>query len=212
MEANVTTILTYLLPLICSCFSAIMYTSPWPRVKQIKTERTTGDLSPIPYFSMIINGFLWAFYGFLVENFNILLINIFGLCCALYYFKVFSDFTLEQKTVRILLGVGTVFLGSVIIYVEVIVPGEIGRNHLGLIASGICIIMFGSPLSTMLTVIEKKSTESMHFGLSVCGTICSFSWFSYGYFMLDDAYVWFPNFAGLILSCLQLLLFSIYRK
>jgi len=208
----VTVLMINLLPIICSFFSGIMYISPWRRIQQIIREKTTADLTPIPYFSMMTSAILWATYGIQSHNTSILLINSFGVICAAYYCNIFYKYSPPQKGVKQLILVDSVFILCVLLYVFTIAPNDKSQVHLGIIASAVTVIMFGSPLSAMATVLRDKSTDSMHLPLSICGTLCSFSWFLYGFMILEDIFVWFPNMLGFFLSCSQLLLFIVFRK
>jgi len=200
-----------ILPSLCSLLSAVLFVSPMTRVQQIKAEQSTGELTSFPYFSMTINCVLWSFYGMLTSNVNLFCINFFGLCCATYYLKVFYDYTKEKDSLLKLVCGGIIFVGVVLLWAVFLAPDpESSRFVLGLVGSGVCIIMFGSPLSTMRTVILNKNTASMHFGLSLCGTACSLCWFLLGFFQLDDKFVWGPNSVAFVLSCIQMLLFVVY--
>ena len=83
--------------------------------------------------------------------------------------------------------------------------------YLGIVCGTICVIMFGSPLSTIKTVLETKSTESMPFLMCVMGFACSFSWMVYGS-LINDYFVLIPNLGGFLVGSIQMLLFVAFRK
>eukprot|EP01103_Thecamoeba_quadrilineata_P012318 TRINITY_DN314_c0_g1_i2.p1 TRINITY_DN314_c0_g1~~TRINITY_DN314_c0_g1_i2.p1 ORF type:complete len:238 (-),score=23.27 TRINITY_DN314_c0_g1_i2:71-784(-) len=202
-----------LLPITCAILTAVLFASPWKKVSQIQAEQSTLGLSPYPYFTMVVNTSLWTIYGLLVSSLTILSVNVFGLFCGLYYSRVFYIFCPQQEknVLNYLYASALVMFTGIILYMFVGSEEDV-RFRLGLLGSTFVILMFGSPLLAMKTVIETQSTESMDFRLSLCGTICSFAWTLFGWFVLDDVFVWFPNGVGLLLSLSQLSLFFIYHN
>ena len=60
-------------------------------VNQIKKDKSTGDLTPLPYVSMYTNCAVWSLYGVMVSDYTILAPNVSGLLLGLYCTKVYSD-------------------------------------------------------------------------------------------------------------------------
>ena len=76
------------------------------------------------------------------------------------------------------------------------------------VGCGIVIVMFGGPLATLKTVWEEKSTASLPFAFSVASFANCLTWTAYGWCVIHDAYVWFPNGLGLLSSLAQFALFA----
>lgn len=81
--------------------------------------------------------------------------------------------------------------------------------HLGFVASGFTIAVYGSPLVSVANVIRHKSTEFMTFSMSLAGFVVSSLWTIYGH-LVQDKFITVPNGIGVILGSVQLLLFVIY--
>jgi len=174
----------------------------------MQIEKSTGELSPVPYFSLMISSSVALMYGFLIRDLTTLIVNTLGFGCSIYYLLNFYRFTKEKTFVQRLIGLGVAFVVCVFVYVMFLAPAGQARLRLGLV--GICVgtALFASPLATIRKVLATKSTESMDFFLSACATACSLSWFLYGCFVLSDLFVWLPNAIGVVLCMLQLLLFA----
>jgi len=95
-----------------------------------------------------------------------------------------------------------------------LLPYATSAALLGPIADVAVIIMFGGPLAATFTVLKEKSTRSMPFGFTFAINVNCLCWFFYAYFVLDDPFIYMPDFAGIVLSTIQLTLFwrfGIYR-
>jgi hypothetical protein len=83
-------------------------------------------------------------------------------------------------------------------------------DTIGTIGCVLSIVVSGSPLAVIKTVIIEQSTASMPFTTSLVMWINNFSWTAYGYLVADDVLIYGPNALSLLLSSLQLSLFVIY--
>lgn len=87
-------------------------------------------------------------------------------------------------------------------------PVEQALNIIGLAGCGIVVVMFGGPLATIKTVLKDKSTASLPFAFTLAAFVNCSLWFSYGAFVLNDAFIWAPNGLGLCSAVAQLGLFA----
>jgi solute carrier family 50 protein (sugar transporter) len=78
-------------------------------------------------------------------------------------------------------------------------------SALGLYASFLFIILSGSPLSTIRTVVSTKNAKSILTQLTMAQVINTALWSLYG-FAIGDRFVWGPNTVGLGFGLVQLLL------
>jgi solute carrier family 50 (sugar transporter) len=87
----------------------------------------------------------------------------------------------------------------------------VGNYHiLGLIGCVLAVILSGSPLATVKTVIRDKSTAALPFATSLTTWLNALSWASYGCLVAHDPMIWGPNSLGLTLASVQLLLFAVF--
>merc|ERR1712233_292280 len=83
-------------------------------------------------------------------------------------------------------------------------------NILGLVGSITAVILLGSPLVTLRTVIKNKNSISMPFSTSLAMWINALSWTIFGLLLENDPFVYFPNFLGWIAGTVQLFLIWLY--
>lgn len=81
---------------------------------------------------------------------------------------------------------------------------------LGSIGCILAIILMGSPLATLKTVLTEKSTASLPFLTSFTGWCNALAWSSYGLLVAHDAMIYGPNLVGLTLASFQLFLFVLF--
>lgn len=81
----------------------------------------------------------------------------------------------------------------------------------GLMADIFNVIMYGSPLAVMRTVITTKSVKYMPFLYSFMTMWCTLSWTCYGIY-IGDIWITIPNVSGLMLAIAQLVLYWIYSR
>jgi solute carrier family 50 protein (sugar transporter) len=77
---------------------------------------------------------------------------------------------------------------------------------LGILATVFCILLFSSPLSTIKTVFEQRSSESIYAPATAAQCANCAMWTTYGLFAANDVFVWGPNLTGLLLGLVQLAL------
>jgi hypothetical protein len=72
------------------------------------------------------------------------------------------------------------------------------------------VIMIGSPLIVLRTVVRDKSTASLPFAISIVGFINSVLWTLYGFAVADDLFIGVPNALATVAAAVQLPFFVIY--
>jgi solute carrier family 50 (sugar transporter) len=80
----------------------------------------------------------------------------------------------------------------------------------GYLGCGMSILVSGSPLAVIKTVLKDKSTAALPFWTSFAAWLNSLSWVLYGYFVIFDVMILLPNLLGLFLTSLQISLFIYY--
>ncbi|KAJ6998020.1 hypothetical protein NC653_014281 [Populus alba x Populus x berolinensis] len=125
-------------------------------------------------------------------------------------FIIYAPKKEKAKVLGLLTLVITVFTGVALVSLFAL-HGNARKLFCGCAAAVFSIIMYGSPLSIMRTVIKTKSVEYMPFFLSLFVFLCGTSWFVYG-LLGRDPFVAVPNGVGSGLGALQLILYFIYRN
>ncbi|XP_047250674.1 bidirectional sugar transporter SWEET17-like [Capsicum annuum] len=82
---------------------------------------------------------------------------------------------------------------------------------IGFLTAGLNIIMYGSPLGVMKTVVTTKSVEFMPFYLSFFLFLNGGAWTLYPV-LLRDWFIGVPNGTGWFLGAVQLVIYAIYRN
>jgi len=162
-----------------------------------------GQLSPLPFVSLLTNCIIWSFYGLLRKDSTVLVPNaigiVSGLGCVLAYQKHAPSFPT------------TLYAGaSLIVLVSTLLASMGNYNLIGSIGCGLAVIVMGSPLATLKTVIQSRSTAALPFPTSFMGFCNSLSWSAYGLLVANDVMIYGPNLVGLFLSSIQMLLFAVF--
>ena len=171
--------------------------------RDIKTQRSSGGLSVAPFLSMLCSGCLWAMYGVLTEDLPVMLPNVCGALVGAWCTWTYHTNSAQSPT-HLYIGAAMLLVLSTFTFVTS------NKDILGLIADGVTVLLFASPLSTLGTVCVEKSTAALPFGFSVSIWGNAFFWTAYGYMVSQDPTVYIPNGIGLGLATCQLCLFVVF--
>eukprot|EP00056_Hartaetosiga_gracilis_P002667 m.55869 g.55869 ORF g.55869 m.55869 type:complete len:223 (-) comp11153_c0_seq4:239-907(-) len=164
-----------------------------PVTRRIRKAKSSADVAFIPYLAAIANTCLWLKYGAITHDYTILLVNGVGLLLNTYYFAICFIYTKQSKLFLTPSIVTCVCVFAPLVYVWF----SLSRGLIGFVEAvhiiGFCgcvgtIVMFGSPLATMMKVMKTKSTESMVFSLCLMNFVVSVTWTLYGY-VIGDMFV-----------------------
>jgi len=193
-------------PLVAFGFVQLSGLSP---IRQIIKEGKTGEFSPFPFVSLYTNCAIWELYGILNDDSTIKIANFAGVILGLAYTAIYSRYT-HQSMMPYYLG------SSSLLAVMLSSPYWLSiENSIQLLGSFGCVsavVLMASPLTVVKTVIQNRSTQSMPFVVSLAMTLNGMSWFTYGWLVANDPYVWFPNGLGSIAGFIQLSLFGMYSS
>ena len=78
---------------------------------------------------------------------------------------------------------------------------------LGYLGCCLAVILVGSPLITLATVIKDKSTASLPILMSLSAFLNSASWSAYGLLVAGDPMIYGPNLIGFVLASIQMSLY-----
>nr|CAI5842594.1 unnamed protein product [Callosobruchus analis] len=178
---------------------------------KIVKNKSTADMSSLPFISGGLSTSLWLRYGFLINDTSLILVNTVGATLFFSYVVTFYLYSVKRGTVLQQLLCCLLLLSMVLIYIHNKSDVKEARAHLGLMCCLMTIMFFAAPLASLFHVIRIKSTDSMPYHLILATFVVSFQWFIYG-LLLNDKFIQIPNFLGCILSAFQLSLFVIYPK
>jgi solute carrier family 50 (sugar transporter) len=192
--------------------SVFMYLSPLVMIRAIKKAKNTVPHSYWPVLSAFGNAFLWSFYGLLTGDIVPLFCsNAFGVLLNAYYCSIFWKY--EKRRCRTLTSFVVVGMALTIVVWETLSnEDEKGAvSNLGFVGMLVCVAMFASPLSTIMTVLRTKSAKSLPFTIIIANFITTFLWTAYG-LLKDNVYIYGPNGAGLLLAAVQIQIYRKYRN
>ena len=87
---------------------------------------------------------------------------------------------------------------------------EKNPSKIGLIGCSLAVLVCGSPLATLGTVLKNKSTAALPFANSFTTWLNALCWFSYGILVAHDIMIFGPNGVGLALASVQMLMFALF--
>ena len=170
--------------------------------RSIFKNKSTGDLSALPFVALFANCLVWSYYGFLANDQSVLYANGLGVVVGLISTVVFQMFTKKTPLVEYALALGAV--GSATHFFL-----QSSSQQVGLLGNLLAVVMLASPLATFKTVVDSKSTESLPFITSLNSLGSALSWTLYGALVAHDPLVYTPSALGLIPVALQ---FGLYAK
>jgi len=177
-----------------SCFSIAI---------DIQKFKSVRKLSSIPFVSLFVNGFYWTEYGLFIKDFAVWFPNLVSIFVALFCMYIYYHYSII-KPFKIY------FISLLLIIVGLILGLCKNLSIIGLIACILSIIVSGSPLAVIKTVIIEKSTISLPFLTSFISWLNAITWVLYSEYVIKDYLILIPNLIGLILTTIQMLLFFMY--
>ncbi|XP_065909210.1 sugar transporter SWEET1-like [Dysidea avara] len=199
-----------LVSLLAIVFTVAMFSSGIYTCHKIHVSKSTGVIPHLPFVSGILNCALWLAYGSFKDDGTVMTVNFIGLVLYLCYIVVYFVYTTNKSEVKMHTGVAFLVIMAVIVYSNYFInDNDAVLFRLGLLCNFFTVLFFASPLSTMAEVFKTKSTESMSFPLSILSLFVTFLWVIYSY-LVDDVFIKIPNFLGLLLALVQLMLFAMY--
>lgn len=196
-------ILCYILSVAGPLFFMSMQLSYLQTASKIISKRSDCQLSPLPFVSLVTNCAVMSLYAFLRSNATVFIPNFSGFLTGIVCTCAFQTYTTEMKKEIFLVAGCILILAAYLTATGAAYP-------LGLVGVCLSVILMGSPLATLQTVIREKSTNSLPFLTSVTTFFNALSWALYGIIEANDVIVYMPNIIGLLLACVQLSLFVIY--
>ncbi|XP_068670362.1 sugar transporter SWEET1-like isoform X1 [Montipora foliosa] len=200
-----------------------------PVCLKIRQQGSTKNVTFFPFLTTCLSSILWTKYGILTDDMAVYVVGILGtvwqsVYLLFYYFytrkkalqeiysRCLNQLTPHQKLLSLRLVMAFLGVCAILTYIKYYSGDhDTAVYHLGYVASGFSIAVYGSPLISVTNVIKYKSTEFMTFSMCLATFVVSFLWTIYG-FLEGDNFILVPNGIGVVLGSMQLFLFILYPK
>ncbi|GLJ30350.1 hypothetical protein SUGI_0600530 [Cryptomeria japonica] len=201
-----------------SAFALLMYGAPMSNFWRVIKKKTTGEMSGMPYAIGLFNCLIYTLYGSPLisnewDNAPVMFINAIGFLLQFSFCTIYLLYAPPESKRRMGLMVG----GVLVVFVSTAATSmwgvQAGQKKMlvgttGMVAT---VILFGSPLSDIRAVIRSKSVECMSFYFSMFAFLGSLLWLVYGA-LSRDIIIMAPNFLGIPLSSIQMIIYCIYKQ
>lgn len=204
---------TKIAPILGVFTSEFLALGPLSAVLACRKSKTLGELNPLIFPLLFGNSIGWVIYSSATRNPYIFAGNAGGVVLSLFYLLSAYSLTTCQAT-KSRLEVITLFLLSLWCTMgfsaAMMQDKQLGISILGVLGNIVVFLLFASPLATFSKVIRSKDSSSINRPFAICQVLNCLVWFAYG-MAIADMYVALPNFVGLLLGLVQVLLILIYR-
>lgn len=197
-------------PTIGIATSNFLYASSLPAVLERVETGDLGELNPLPTAIVLFSTIAWVQYALSVKNPYVLVSNLPGTLAAV---TAIANMLPLMRGNAGLKGVQTTLVAGALSnlalwsYLIFSGMGAAARTKiLGLYASAFCIVLFGSPLSTISKVLKTRNSASILGAFTLAQVSNCALWAVYGLWAAKDVYVYGPNLCGLGLGLCQLAL------
>jgi len=202
------TLITSIIPRLGIITSTLLYFSPMSAVRAASKANMLGELNPVPLALMSVASLCWLVYGLSIRNPFVTLSNLPGYIASLWY--VVSVLPLLEKSQLETMQYTVVCLSALTVSLWTYLslsskPLVKVQSTLGIYASGLFVILSGSPLSTIKTVLSTRNAGSILLSLTIAQVTNTALWSVYG-LAIKDKFVYGPNMVGLGFGLVQLLL------
>uniref|UniRef100_H3H2S6 Sugar transporter SWEET1 n=1 Tax=Phytophthora ramorum TaxID=164328 RepID=H3H2S6_PHYRM len=194
--------------------------SPVPDMYTVHRNKSIGEVAELPLITMVVNCHLWTTYGYATDSmFPLFGSQLFGEIVGILYNIVYYRWSLEDKRQRLRKMYATAFAVwcVVTLYVVLGVTGVFGQTKsevgtsLGYVGCAFSLSMFSSPLATLKHVVSTKSSVSIPINMCVMILVSTALWAGAG-IVDSDYFVAVINVVGVILSCIQIVIYFMYRQ
>mmetsp|Transcript_8655 Transcript_8655/g.11122 ORF Transcript_8655/g.11122 Transcript_8655/m.11122 type:complete len:234 (+) Transcript_8655:255-956(+) len=194
--------------------SIVVTLAPIPTINEIAKKQSTMNLPLLPYTSMFVNAFIWTTYGVLTNEIRIWSCNVVSIFCGLYYIRKYLAYVPPgasnlpgNVTAHFQLG-SAIIIGTILVVLSC--RKEFAKDLVGNAGVILCLVLFGSPLSTLKQVMKTRSAISIPLPFTISCCINCFCWSVFGIFGVNDAKVYFPNVIGFVFAITQLSLICLF--
>jgi solute carrier family 50 protein (sugar transporter) len=208
--ADASVLATVAAPALGAALANIMFLAHMPAVRAAIRTQKLGKINPDPFKMIIGCALCWTLFGFVTNDVYIIASNLPGVNLGIYYYTVAYGLTecmatrrrMEAQVHMLLAFMST--LGFCALYVDM--TAVIGTS-----ANILAVIMFGSPLTQIRSVIREKDSASVDRRFMVAQIINCVMWIVYS-LATRKYFITPPNVLGLLLGLIQLSVVCIYPR
>ncbi|KAI9994676.1 hypothetical protein PInf_011502 [Phytophthora infestans] len=167
---------------IMTALSSFMVSlSPSFSIYKIYQSKTVGNISIVPFVSLLGNAHMWMMYGYFCGNIFPVVVSFgFGDLAALVYISVYYTFAED-------------------------------RNHiLGYLSIVAAIILYGAPFEKTSFVLRNKNASPIQLPMVICGATNNALWVIYTP-LDRNWFMFIPNAICVVLGIVLLTLYVMYR-
>lgn len=190
---------------LASTLSVSMMATMRTTVDMIVQQGHTRGISVLTFCSMLMNYTLWMFYGLLLPDTAIFLVNSINLGIIVWAWQTLIRYHEDQTSLRMVMCAVFGALIPFVLYINTLKLSNIAHasDMVAKTATVICMVMFASPLSLLTDIVAKKDSTGLNPNLAWMGLWCAIAWTTYG-ILIDNIFVWGPNGFGIFVSLIQI--------
>ncbi|GMF66072.1 unnamed protein product [Phytophthora lilii] len=203
---------------IMTALSSFMVSlSPSFSIYKIYKNKTVGNISVVPFVSLLGNAHMWMMYGYFCGNIFPVVVSFgFGDFAAFAYIAIYYKFAEDRKYVLQIVGGAVSVLAAITLYAVIAATGATGQDYtsishvLGYLSIVAAIILYGAPFEKALFVLHNKNAAPIQLPMVICGATNNALWVIYT--PLDSNWFMFiPNAICVLLGFVLLVLYVMYR-
>lgn len=207
MEEKIRELFGWTATVLTMCF----YISPIiPFIHLFRGKINYEDTPAIVVTSSYVNCFCWFIYGQLIYSDQIKICNLIGAISSFALVCIYLLYEIKKYTLDAILNFIIIVSGSYAIYRGFTIVIE-DDSIIGKICIATSCIVFLSPIQILFRVMREKNYNLIPIYSAFISSIATSCWVVYGIFMTDINVI-FPNFIGIILALLQIIIFTRYKK
>ncbi|CAG5121464.1 unnamed protein product [Candidula unifasciata] len=177
---------------------------------RIVRQRSTGDVSAVPFIAFFVSAVVWVKYGLMTDNKNVILTSGQATILQFLYICIYYAYTSQKRFLTGMILIGLIGLVVPFVYVTYFEnEADIAVRNLGLYCCFLSVIVYASPLATLTEVVKERSTHSISLPLCFFNFLCAVEWTLYG-LAISDQMLTIPNALGVVLGLVQFFLFCFY--
>eukprot|EP00293_Proteomonas_sulcata_P011315 CAMPEP_0184291994 /NCGR_PEP_ID=MMETSP1049-20130417/3852_1 /TAXON_ID=77928 /ORGANISM="Proteomonas sulcata, Strain CCMP704" /LENGTH=229 /DNA_ID=CAMNT_0026599595 /DNA_START=633 /DNA_END=1322 /DNA_ORIENTATION=+ len=206
------TLLKNVAPVVGVFTSTAIGFGPLTAVLKARKNRSLGDINPDPFPVLFGNAIGWIIYAAATRNIYIYGGNVVNVMMGIWYLMTAYGLTTSEGLRRKMEILTVLFTGlwTVLGFYCAMIDDEAFRiNLLGIVCNVIVIILFASPLTTAIKVIQTKNSVSISRPFAAIQLVNCGLWTGYG-LAVGDYYVWVPNTIAFVLGVIQAVLICVY--
>ena len=173
------------------------------------------SVNPFPFVAMVLVALSNFLYGLLIRNYFVAVANSLALILTIWMLSsVYSILIVCSRSDRTRLiletilfaGISIVTIGHIVIFITLAEDLKLATTLSGAFALATVIMLYSSPLSTIVNVIKNRNATQIYLPLAIASLLNGSLWASYGAFAVNDPVIWFPNSIGILSSLIQIAL------